>query len=76
MIFRRLWPYLLGVVALAVMYLDRPIGLKAGLSPSRHGNWSVEGWMLDSGLPMALGILMLAASILAVFVQATNKTRS
>jgi hypothetical protein len=56
---RRLWPYVLGLAALAVMYLDRPIGLRATGS-SRRGSWTVEGWTLDSPLPMTLGILMLA----------------
>jgi hypothetical protein len=73
--FRRLWPYLLGVVALTVMYFDRPIGLRAGGSSGRFGNWTVEGWTLDSALPMTLGILMLSAALLAILARVTNRPK-
>ena len=73
MIFRRLWPYLLGVAALAVMYLDRPIGLRA--TGGSHGNWTVEGWTMGSALPMTLAILMLSVAVLTILVHVTNRRR-
>jgi hypothetical protein len=72
MIFRRLWPYLLGVAALAVMYLDRPVGLRATGS---HGSWKVEGWAMGSPLPMTLAILMLSVAVLTILVHVTNRRR-
>lgn len=74
---KRLWPYLLAMVGLTLLWLDHPVGLRYvryySVSPRGGGHWETGGWALGSVWPILVGICALAFAVLEIVVRLTSK---